>query len=192
MREPDDDLRADPEDRSEAPDFDALVSPDELVRGERTRDDFFDAVLGLDEPATVDEVAELAGHGRDAAREYLEWFARIGIVKRTNESPATYRLNGEYLTWRRIQRLRDDYAADELVGYLETETDRDREFRDDFGVETPDEVRISDHAEETDVSVEDVWNRVSAWRTTRQRIDLLERALTAVDERTPTVNRESA
>jgi hypothetical protein len=180
MKEPDDELRAGPEER-ETPDFDALVSPEELVRGERTRDDFFDAVLGLDEPATVDEVAELAGHGRDAAREYLEWFRHIGIVERTTESPATYRRNREYLTWRRVQRLRDDYEPDELVAHLETETNRDREFEREFGVETPDEVRISEHAEDTGASVEDVWRRLSAWRTTRRRIALLERALTTVD-----------
>jgi len=53
------------------PDFGALTPPDEVVRGNRTRDDFFDAVLGLDEPAPASEVAELAGRGVDAAREYL-------------------------------------------------------------------------------------------------------------------------
>jgi hypothetical protein len=81
---------------------------------------------------------------------------------------------------------------DELVAYLETETNRDGEFREEFGVETPDEVRISEHAEESQTSVEDAWRRLSAWRTTRRRIVLLERALTAVDEPTPPVNRESA
>ena len=47
MDEPRSELQADAEERTNSPDFDALTSPEELVRGERTRDDFFDAVLGL-------------------------------------------------------------------------------------------------------------------------------------------------
>jgi hypothetical protein len=57
-----------------------LNPPEELVRGDRTRDDFFDAVPALDSPATVSDVAVLTGHGVDAAREYLDRFERMGIV----------------------------------------------------------------------------------------------------------------
>lgn len=39
MEEPHPELRADAEDRTEAPDFDALTPPEELVRGEETQDD---------------------------------------------------------------------------------------------------------------------------------------------------------
>ena len=71
MDEPDPELKTDADERAMAPDFDALTPPDELVRGDRTRDDFFDAVLGLDSPTLVREVADRAGHGVDAAGEYL-------------------------------------------------------------------------------------------------------------------------
>jgi hypothetical protein len=57
-----------------------LNPPEELVRGDRTRDDFFDAVPALDSPATVSDVTVLTGHGVDAAREYLDRFERMGIV----------------------------------------------------------------------------------------------------------------
>lgn len=39
MKHPRSELRADAEERTEAPDFDALTPPEELVRGDRTRDD---------------------------------------------------------------------------------------------------------------------------------------------------------
>jgi hypothetical protein len=71
MEEPRPELEADTDERRDMPDFDALIPPEGLVSGDRTRDDFFDAVLGLDSPATAGEVADLAGHGIDAAREYL-------------------------------------------------------------------------------------------------------------------------
>ena len=178
MEEPRDELKVDADERGEAPDFDALSPPEELVRGERTRDDFFDAVLGLDSPATASDVAELAGRGVDAAREYLEWFERMGIVTRVTESPATYERNQSYLNWRRVQRLREEYSTEELLDFLTTESERAEALAAEFDAESPSEISITRYAAETDRSVEDVWERLSAWKTARRRIDLLERALT--------------
>lgn len=177
MDDPDADRRAGADERAEPPDFDALTDPTDLVRGERTRDDFFDAILALDEPATVEEVAELAGRGPDAAREYLDWFERMGMVERVSERPATYRLNREYLVWRRVQRARREYDADELVRMLDAEAERDDEFAAQFGVDRPGRVRLHAHADTAGVSVEAAWRDLSAWRTTRRRIEILERAL---------------
>ncbi|WP_306061347.1 DUF7342 family protein [Natronococcus wangiae] len=189
MEEPDPGLKADTDERAESPDFDALTPPEELVRGDRTRDDFFDAVLALDSPATAGEVADLAGHGVDAAREYLEWFDRMGIVTQVTESPATYRRNQEYLNWRRVQQLREQYATERLLDFLKDETERNETYAETFDVDSPDAVSIAAHASETDRSVEAVWEDVSTWKTTRRRIALLERALTtgsddSADQRT--------
>lgn len=128
MEEPSSELQAEADERSKSPDFDALTSPEELVRGERTRDDFFDAVLGLATPATASEVADLAGHGVDAAREYLEWFEQMGIVKQVTESPATYERNQSYLNWRRVQTLQDEYSSAELLEFLKTERRESRSW----------------------------------------------------------------
>lgn len=189
MEEPRQELKADADERAEPPDFDALTPPEELVRGNRTRDDFFDAVLALDSPATAGEVADIAGHGVDAAREYLQWFERMGIVTQVTESPATYERNQEYLNWRRVQRLRDEYATEKLLDFLKAETEREETYAEMFDVESPDAISITAHASETDRSVEEAWEDVSAWKTTRRRIALLERALTtgsgdSADQRT--------
>jgi len=178
MDEPRPELRADADERAEPPDFDALTPPGELVRGERTRDDFLDAVLGLDSPATAGEVAERAGHGVDAAREYLEWFERMGIVRRVTDSPATYERNQAYLNWRRVQSLRENYSTDELVEFLGRETERAEALGEAFDTAAPDSVSISAHAADTGRSIEEVWEDVCAWKTARRRITLLERALT--------------
>ena len=178
MDEPRSELRAGATERGESPDFDALTSPEELVSGERTRDDFFDAVLGLDSPATASEVADLAGHGVDAAREYLEWFERLGIVTQVTDTPATYERNQAYLNWRRVQSLRTNYTTEELLDLLQTETERVETLAGEFDARSPDEVSIAQYAAGTDQSVEEVWERLSAWKTARRRIALLERALT--------------
>ncbi|ELZ97431.1 hypothetical protein C439_18953 [Haloferax mediterranei ATCC 33500] len=189
MEEPHSELQADAEERTNSPDFDALSPPEELVRGGRTRDDFFDAVLGLDSPATVGDIADLAGHGVDAAREYLEWFERMGIVTQITESPATYERNQSYLNWRRVQTLRDDYTTAELLEFLKTETTRAEDLAEEFAVASPAAVSLSKHAAATEQSIEDVWEAVSAWKTAQRRIKLLERALAsesggATDQRT--------
>lgn len=177
MKDPRPELKAHVDERRDAPDFDELVSPEELVSGNRTRDDFFDAVLGVDSPSTVGEIADLAGHGVDAAREYLEWFERMGIVTRVTDSPATYDRNQEYLNWRRVQQLRNQYDDDDLLSLLEDAAERDESFVEAFDVESPETVAIVAHAADTNRSVEAVWREVSAWKTTRRRISLLERAL---------------
>lgn len=177
MEDPRSELKADADERRNAPDFDDLVPPEELVSGDRTRDDFFDAVLGLDSPATVGEIADLAGHGVDAAREYLEWFERMGIVTQVTDSPATYERNQEYLNWRRVHQLRNQYDDDEILSFLEDAAEREESFAAVFDVESPDAVAIAAHAADTGRSVEAVWREVSAWKTTRRRISLLERAL---------------
>jgi hypothetical protein len=177
MEEPRAELKADADERTEAPDFEALASPEELVRGDRTRDDFFDAVLALDEPATASDVAELAGHGVDAAREYLEWFEQMGIVTQVTDSPATYKRNQAYLNWRRVQKLQQEYTTEELLDLLKTESERVETLESDFEAESPDNISISRYASETDRSIEDVWERLSAWHTARRRVALLERAL---------------
>lgn len=184
MEDPDQDLKATDGERSTAPDFDALVSPEELVRGNRTRDDFLDAVLGLDSPATIDEIANHADHGRDAAKEYLEWFDRMGIVTRVTNSPVTYERNQEYLIWRQVQQLREQYTTDDLLEFLQTETEQDEIYREKFDAESPETVSISAHAADTDRSIESVWDALSAWKTTRRRITLLERALASAPDGT--------
>ncbi len=105
---------------------------------------------------TANEVAELAGHGVDAAREYLEWSKQLGIVTRVTESPATYQRNQESLNWRRIQRLKAEYTADELLALLEAETEREEGFTDRFDVESPDAVSITTHPSNTEQSIEEV------------------------------------
>ena len=176
MDDPRTEQMADDGDRNR-PDFDALAPSESVVRGERTRDDFFDAALAIDKPATASEVADLAGRGVDAAREYLAWFERLGVVTRVTDSPATYRRNQAYLDWRRVQRIREEHTSDRLVELLETETERAAEYADRFDAESPDDVSITAHASATDRSVEAVWEDLSTWRTARRRIGLLERAL---------------
>lgn len=192
MDDPRSDLKTDSDDRAEPPDFEALTPPADLVRGERTRDDFFDAVLGLTSPATASDVAERAGHGVDAAREYLDWFERMGIVTQVTDSPATYERNQAYLNWRRVHTLREEYTTEELLDLLQTQAERAEALANEFGVESPDAISIAQYAAETDQSIEAVWERLTAWKTARRRVRLLDRALTTDSDSSDATDLHSA
>jgi len=179
MKEARSELTADADERENPPDFDALEPAEELVRGDRTREHFLDAVLELSSPQTAEEVATLAGHGVDAAREYLSWFERMGIVVQVTDSPATYERNQAYLNWRRVQRLRASHTTEELLSGLQRETERAESLAAQFDSPSPDDVALSAHAAESGRSVEAVWEDVSAWKTARRRIEMLEQALRA-------------
>ncbi|MDR9380142.1 MAG: hypothetical protein RI560_00495, partial [Natronomonas sp.] len=101
----------------------------------------------------------------------------MGIAIQVTESPATYERNQEYLNWRRVQKLRQEYATEELLDLLKTESERAETLEREFGVESPDAISVSRCASETDRSIEAVWERLSAWQTARRRVTLLERAL---------------
>ena len=188
MEDPGSDIQADTDER--APNFDGLTPPEEVVRGDRTRDDFFDAVLGLNDPATASEVAERAGHGVDAAREYLDWFERMGIVTKVTDSPATYERNQEYLNWRRVQTLRRQYTTEELLDLLQSESERADALAAEFDAESPTGVSITQYAAASDQSIEAVWEKLSSWETALRRVSLLERALTPTSGEA--IDRESA
>ncbi|MEZ3145535.1 hypothetical protein [Halobaculum sp. MBLA0143] len=133
--------------------------------------------MTLAEPATVGEVADRAGHGVDAARESLAWVEAMGIVRRRSETPATYERNESYFERRRVDRLRATHTTEELLDRLEADTERAAAFAEQFDADSPAEVSPSAHATETGRSVEAVWEDISAWRTVRRRIELVERAL---------------
>ena len=175
MREPPDQAKAnDSEDR---PDFGALEDPDDLLEGERTRDDFLSVALQLREPMPIAEIADRAGRGEDSAREYMRWFETIGLVRRASEDPEQYETNQSYLYWRRVDRIRNNYRDTDIVERLQDVLDEIDEFRERYDAARPGEVDIVPTARARDVDVEDVWEDISRWKTLHARRNLLEDAL---------------
>lgn len=181
MREPPD--QAKPDDSEDRPDFDALEDPDDLLEGERTRDDFLSVALQLREPMPIAEIADRAGRGEDSAREYMRWFETIGLVRRASEDPEQYETNQSYLYWRRVDRIRNNYRDTDIVERLQDVLDEIDEFRERYDAARPGEVDIVPTARARDVDVEDVWEDISRWKTLHARRNLLEDALNREQDR---------
>lgn len=144
-----------------------------------TRERLYTTVLQLYDPTRVRDVAERADVSKETARDYLQWFADIGVVEQTGESPDVFQRNEEYFEWRRIQRLRSQ-SQEERLERLEELTQRETTYRDRFEAAAPDEVDALSHADYDDLDA--VWRELQEWRTVRRRIRELERARQGTDD----------
>ena len=181
MREPPDQAKAN--DREDRPDFDALDDPDDLLEGERTRDDFLSVALQLHEPMPIAEIADWAGRGEDSAREYMRWFETIGLVRRASEDPEQFETNQSYLYWRRVDRIRSNYRDTDIVERLQDVLDELDDFKKRYNSARPSEVDIVQTARERDIDVEEIWDDVTQWKTLLARRYLLEDALDREQDR---------
>lgn len=144
-----------------------------------TRNRLYTVALQLYDLTRVRDVAERADVSKETARDYLKWFAELGVVEQTGESPDTFQRNEEYFEWRRIERLRSQ-SPEERLERLEQLTEKEAEYRDRFGADGPDDVDALSHADYDEL--ETVWRDLQEWRTVRRRIRELERARQRQDD----------
>lgn len=141
--------------------------------GASTRSRVYDVALQLHEPTRVRDVAERADVSKETARDYLKWFAELGVLDQVATSPDAFERNEAYFEWRRIERLAAQ-SEGELMDRLEELSRLERTYRERFGADGPDDVDATEHADFTDI--ESVWLAIQEWRTVRRRIRELDRA----------------
>lgn len=163
-----------PETDEDAPDFETWESPEELLKGGTIRERMLDVVLQLREPTKVSTIATRADCDTETARDYLEWFAEMGMVHQRAGRPIRYERNESYLQWRRIEQIRQQYSETEIVEQLEETLDATETYRQQFDAERPADVSLV--AASRDESVETVWEAVSTWKTLEERATLLDAA----------------
>lgn len=147
--------------------------------GAPTRERVYAVALQLYEPTRVRDVADRADVAKETAREYLKWFAELGVVDQVEESPDAFCRNEGYFAWRRIQRLLS-LSAEERSSRMEALTRAEREYRERFDAADPADVDAMEHAAYDEI--ESVWLAIDEWRTVRRRIRELERARQIQDE----------
>lgn len=148
-------------------------------RNGSSRDRLYTVALELYDPTRVRDVAERADVSKETARDYLKWFAELGVVEQTGDSPDTFQRNEEYFEWRRVERLRS-LSPEERLERLEQLTKKEAEYRDRFEADGPDDVDALAHADYDEL--EAVWRDLQEWRTVRRRIRELERARQRQDD----------
>jgi len=119
-------------------------------------------------------VADLADCDTETAREYLEWFAEMGMVHRYDGRPVRYERNDAYFQWRHINRIRDTHTDEEIVNALSETLDRIEAYRTQFDADAPQEVSLLEASRE--MSTEAAWEALSEWETLQRRAELLDTA----------------
>lgn len=158
----------------EPPDFDDWEDPESLLNDRPIRERLLDVVLQVREPTKVAPIADRAECDTETARDYLSWFADIGLVREFDGRPTRYVLNESYYRWRRIERVRATLSHAEIVETLQGVLDEIQAFQERFGVEHPDDVSLLDVADAD--KVEETWEALSAWKTARSQAALLDAA----------------
>lgn len=158
------------------PNLDALESPESLLTDAPTRERLLDVIIGLRTPTKVSTVADLADCDTETARDYLEWFNEMGIVRRHDGRPVRYERNDAYFQWRRINQVREEYSEQEIVDALADTIEEIEVYRTQFDAQHPDEVSLIDATQEQDLSTEAAWETLSEWETLEQRSALLDAA----------------
>ncbi|UWG47792.1 Transcriptional regulator containing HTH domain,ArsR family [Halanaeroarchaeum sp. HSR-CO] len=156
------------------PDLAEFVSPESLLKGGPIRERLLDVVTGLRTPTKVSDIADLADCDTETARDYLEWFDEMGLVHRQDGRPVRYERNDEYFQWRRINRIRENYAEREIVEALSDAIEQIEDYRDQFDADDPNDVSLVEASQ--DMTTEDAWEDLSEWKTLERRAALLDAA----------------
>lgn len=126
------------------PDFSEWDDPEKVLKGGSIRERLLDVVLQVREPTKVAKIAERADCDTETARDYLEWFTEMGIVREHAGRSVRYERNGSFLQWRRIESIRQEYTQSEIVERLQETVEQVAAYREQFDADSPDEVSLAD------------------------------------------------
>ena len=142
--------------------------------------------FALQQPRTAGQIAESAHVSEKTARDHLRRLVEMDVMlEETGEGPTTYYPDPAYMRYREVRTLAREHDRDELTDIVATLKRDIEEWRDEFDVETPDELRAS--VVDADVSEEAVYERqqiAEDWEYTEHRLGLIKDALAEYDRLT--------
>jgi len=126
--------------------------------------------------ATAAEIADRALTSEPTTRKYVEELVADGIGITTQDGRTTrYKRNESHQIDERIADLREATSREELIESIREMKTQLQAYRDDYGVDGPEELAI-----ELDAG-DDGWADVGRWRATRRNLAVAQAAL-QVDE----------
>lgn len=137
----------------------------------------YDLIVGTTAFLSAREFGERANCSETGAREALEQLAEMGIARKRDGRPATYRRNDAYFEWKRIDSLAREHEAEQLRSRLDDLAGADEQFQEQFGAPDPDAVSTTDLSIEEHSAFEERWDDLREWRTVRRDIRILRRAV---------------
>jgi DNA-binding Lrp family transcriptional regulator len=149
-----------------------------LTRGERVRA----AARTLREPRTASWVAEETDVSVKTARKYLDQLVEDGVLQRIERGDRTlYLVDRLMARYREVAALQRDHDREELTDALDSMRRRIAGWQDQYGVETPGELRATVGDSDAPNAADERREVASEWEHLESRIPLVRAALNEYD-----------
>ena len=150
------------------------VDPSHWSGDADTFDRVYDVALGLSEPTSYVDVADIADCSPNGAKKHLDRLAEIGIVHADTEArPIHYERDDGYLEWQEASRIARNLTVDEIIDRAR-ELDAERaHYEERFNATNPESASVFDDGHE---AAHERLVAVSEWQGTDRDIRLYELA----------------
>lgn len=141
--------------------------------------------FALQQPRTAGEIAERAHVSEKTARGHLQRLVEMDVLLADDDGPTTYYPDPAFVRYREVRTLAREHDRDELVDVVATLKGDVESWREEFGVETPDELRAT--VADADVPEAEVYERqriAEDWEYAEHRLELVREALAGYERLT--------
>lgn len=137
----------------------------------------YDVISGPTGYLTAKTIGERAECSTDGARAALSQLVEMGIAERRGDRPTEYRRNESYFRWKRVETLARTRSTTDLREEVETLLEEDRSFQERFEAPDPDAVSPALFEGVDHERIHEQWDAITRWRSVREDIELLQRAI---------------
>ncbi|XGI82765.1 ArsR family transcriptional regulator [Halorutilales archaeon Cl-col2-1] len=138
-----------------------------------------EVAMTVREPRNAGEIAEMAGVARNTAEKYLQHIVELNKISEIQNGRETlYRPDPVTQYFDQVRELIEEYSKQELTDELVSIREDIDEWRDSYGVSSPDELRAS--IGDQDLSGEEARERrrlAEDWEYYRQRAEMIKHAV---------------
>lgn len=142
-----------------------------------TRERIKSVITRTTEPQPASEIAERARASPQIVRDELTELSELGLVETIEGGQgALYKRDDRMYIYQQVQKLLDEYTADELVEQLQELKRSVADIRERHGVESPAEL-----AQQLDPDDHDGWEDHTTWQTAQKNLYLAKAAISFQD-----------
>ena len=157
---------------------------DAWKQGTKAIERVISVALTINQSKTAKAIAEEAGVAEQTARDHLSLLQELSIVGSTTARGVTkYYPDAGYLRFRAIARMTEEYSRDELLDLSQEMKERDKSVKEQYDVETPDDLRFRAVSDEVDSEeMTELRQAASEWETVRHDLSLVKQAYEHYEE----------
>lgn len=158
------------------------MSDEPGIEAWKARTSAFDRVRSVAEtvsrPRTVSYIADEAAVAENTARDHLDRLVDMNVLlKSDGEGTTTYSPDPLHTRAQTLRELLDEYDHDGLIRLKAELQDRIQEWRDEYDVDSPDELRTLAAATDNSATTRDVRTTASDWELVAYRLEIVEDAI---------------